>query len=255
MTTAAAIPTRSRFFVSGEEELWSARVDALDARDPIVASCAAIEERAWRPREPFEQAFRRSDHLLWSSVGDELRGFALVSFHPSRSGDLGISIDEAMVDPAHVGEHVVSRIFWSAACGATAFASARRHRRLVFYALTSSARLISAFYKYRFLLPDHSFAPRPWLERAAASYLERRGLASLEGGKSVWARAAFPNGLLHDEPEIPHVPVPPGFDPRVRGDALLMVGAIPVVIARSIAIARHAVLFRNVLGRSIVLPW
>ena len=51
------------------------------------------------------------------------------------------------------------------------------------------------------------------------------------------------------------MPVPSGFDPRVRGDALLMIGAIPVVIARSIALARHAVLFRNVLGRSIVLPW
>ena len=168
MTTAAAIPVRSRFFVSGEEELWSARVDALDASDPLVAKCAAIEQRAWRPREPFEQAFRRSDHLLWSSVGEELRAFVLVSFHPSRSADLGISIDEAMVEPSHVGEHVVSRIFWSAACGATAFASARRHRRLVFYALTSSARLIAAFYKYRLLVPDHSVPPRPGLVRAAA---------------------------------------------------------------------------------------
>ncbi|CAN5765725.1 hypothetical protein BH09MYX1_BH09MYX1_31720 [soil metagenome] len=251
----ARSPERARFFVAEGEELWSQRIDALSDTDPLVAKCAAIEARAWRPREPFTRALRRSDHLLWAARGDEVTGFVLVSFHTVSPRHLGISIDEAMVDRDHVGKHVVSRLFWTAACGASAHATARGDARIVFFALTSSTRLISAFYKYRFLLPEHSFAPRAWLERAAAGYLSKRGLAQLTPSSNVWAKAAFPNTRVLDEPEIPHVPVPPGFDPKRRGDALLMVGAIPTAIARPIALARHAILFRNVLGRHVVLPW
>jgi hypothetical protein len=251
---ARAAGARTKFFARGDEELWSARTDALSADDPVVLQCAALEARAWTAREPFGAAYRRSDHLVWAARGDAVCGFLLVSSSPVAGDAIGFSIDEAMVDPDHLGEHVISRVFWSAACGVTALAAARGARRIVFFALTSSPRLIAAFYKYRFLLPDHSFSGKPWLERAASAYLARRGLDPLDG-KSFWARAAFPSGLHATEPDVPHLPLPPGFDPRTRGDAFLMVGAIPTAIARPIVLARHAILFRNVLGRHVVLPW
>lgn len=251
-------PLRARFFQHGETELWSARVDALTDDDPIVARCAELEARAWTPREPFLVGHRRSDHLLWAARGDSVAGFLLLSVVSSEEEELVVSIDEAMVDPALVGTHVVSSLFWSAACGVTARTEGGRHaaKRIVFFALTSNPRLIRAFYKYRFLLPEHSFAPSARVESRAAEYLVRRDLEPLSLTSSVWAKGAFPGGLRRDEPELGNaVPIPPGFDPRLRGDALLMVGAIPTAIARPIALARHALLFRNVLGRRIVLPW
>lgn len=243
-----------KFFEHDSESLFSERVDSLADGDAIVARCAEIESRAWCPREPFVRAMRKSDHLLWSESGHALRGFALASVTQD-AGELVISIDEAMVAPDLAGQHVVSRLFWAAACGVTALASERRARRIVFFALTSSARLITAFYKYRFLLPEHSFDPSPATTALAKAYLARRGLEPLSPDSSVWARAAFPAGVREGEPDAPDAPVPPGFDARTRGDALLMIGAIPTAVARPIVLARHATLSRTAKGRSVTLPW
>jgi hypothetical protein len=243
-----------KFFEHDGEALYSARVDSLADDDAIVARCGAIEARAWSAREPFVRAMRKSDHLLWSMNGDELRGFALASVS-SAAGELVISIDEAMVSPELAGQHVVSRLFWAAACGVTALAAERRARRIVFFALTSSARLISAFYKYRFLLPEHSFDPSAATTALARAYLARRGLEPLAADSSVWVRGAFPAGVREGEPDVPDAPVPPGFDARARGDALLMIGAIPTVVARPIVLARHAAISMSAKGRSVALPW
>jgi len=242
-----------RFFEHDGEALFSARVDSLADDDAVVVRCAEIESRAWRPREPFVRAMRKSDHLLWSSSAEGLRGFALASVKDA-PGELVISIDEAMVTPELAGRHVVSRLFWAAACGVTALAAERRAKRIVFFALTSSSRLITAFYKYRFLLPEHSFDPSPATVALAQAYLARRGLEALEGS-NVWVRGAFPAGVREGEPEAPDAPVPHGFDARGRGDALLMIGAIPTAVARPIVLARHAALSRTAKGRSVTIPW
>lgn len=243
-----------KFFEHDAEVLFSARVDSLADDDVVVQRCAEIESRAWRPREPFVRAMRKSDHLLWSAKGDALRGFALASVSEG-AGDLVISIDEAMVAPELAGQHVVSRLFWAAACGVTSLAAARSARRIVFFALTSSARLITAFYKYRFLLPEHSFDPSPATVALAQAYLARRGLEPLSADSSVWVRGAFPAGVRDGEPGAPDAPVPPAFDARTRGDALLMIGAIPTAVARPIALARHATISMSAKGRSVTLPW
>ena len=243
-----------KFFEHDAEALFSARVDSLADDDPIVARCAEIESRAWRPREPFVRAMRKSDHLLWSASGDVVRGFALAAVSGG-PGELVVSIDEAMVTPELAGTHVVSRLFWAAACGVTAFAAERRAKRIVFFALTSSARLITAFYKYRFLLPEHSFDPSDATAALARAYLDRRGLEPLVPGSTTWVRGAFPAGVREGEPQLPDAPLPPGFDARGRGDALLMIGAIPTAVARPIVLARHAALSMTTKGRNVTLPW
>ena len=240
-----------RFFEHDGEALFSARVDSLADDDAVVLRCAEIESRAWRPREPFVRAMRKSDHLLWSSSAEGLRGFALASVKDA-PGELVISIDEAMVTPELAGRHVVSRLFWAAACGVTALAAERRAKRIVFFALTSSSRLITAL-KFG-SSSGAQLDPSPATVALAQAYLARRGLEALEGS-NVWVRGAFPAGVREGEPEAPDAPVPHGFDARGRGDALLMIGAIPTAVARPIVLARHAALSRTAKGRSVTIPW
>lgn len=238
-------------YVHTSERFFAARVSDLADDAPVLARCAEIEASTWNPREDFLRAARRSHWLLHIEREGAVVGFFLLT-ELDTPDHFSVSIDEAMIAPAHQGHHLASRLFWNAACAVTDHASRCGAERVAFFALTANPFAILAFHKYRWLLPEHSFRPAPWQTRAAHDYLTQRGHAPLESSP-FWARAAF-GGCLKRRAEHPPLPAPPGFDCAARGDAFLMVGAVPTLAARSIALGHHALTFGRLDGLSVRLP-